>query len=165
MLTQQMLKDMFYYSPNFGIFVWKKTIATRAKIGTIAGHIGSQGYVRIRINGKAYSAHRMAFLYMEGMLPLRAVDHINGARADNSWANLRHATYLENSKNKKLQKNSSSGIIGVNFTSSSNKWTSRIGSNKERIELGVFPDFFEACCARKSAEIRYEFHKNHGRKK
>ena len=30
--------------------------------------------------------------------------------------------------------------------------------------LKHFNDFFEACCARKSAEIKLDYHKNHGRK-
>lgn len=36
------------------------------------------------------------------------------------------------------------------------------GSKINRNYLGRFFDFFEACCVRKSAEIKLNYHKNHG---
>jgi len=42
------------------------------------------------------------------------------------------------------------------------KWGARIETLDKRLNLGCFEDFFEAICVRKSAEIRYNYHENHG---
>lgn len=45
-------------------------------------------------------AHRVAFELMGVELGAREVDHINGNRSDNRWANLRPATCQQNQWNK-----------------------------------------------------------------
>lgn len=52
-------------------------------------------------------------------------------------------------------RNNKSGLAGVSFKEDENKWIAYISVNKKRINLGRFDDFFEACCARKSAENKY----------
>jgi len=43
-----------------------------------------------------------------------------------------------------------------------NVFVTKIGNNWKKINLINTKDFFEACCARKSAENKYGFHENHG---
>lgn len=162
-ITQTRLKELLYYNKQIGIFVWK-LIRPGVKSGSIAGHVGINGYVRIRVDGAEHCAHRLAFLYVEGDLPSIGVDHVNGNPSDNSWANLRQATQAENNKNRKIPKNNASGLMGVSWHKQRGKWRARINTREAEIRLGVFSDFFEAVCARKSAELKHGFHPNHGRR-
>lgn len=44
------------------------------------------------------------------------------------------------------------------------KWQSQIMSCGKYMHLGFFSNLFDAVCVRKSAEINYGFHFNHGKK-
>jgi len=162
-LTQARLKELLYYNPQFGIFVWRKTNRKMTE-GVIAGRVNNNGYCQIGLNYKRYSAHRLAFLYMNGSFPSEAVDHINGISTDNRWINLRAVSLRENLKNMRLSKNNRSGLHGVILNTSTNKWSTQINSNTKNLYLGAYSDFFEACCARKSAELKHGYHPNHGRR-
>ena len=162
-ITQAQLKELLYYKPLLGVFVWKKDKG-RAKKGCVAGSLDFYGYVVIKINSKIYKAHRLAFLYVEGEMPLNEVDHINGKRADNSWANIRGVTSSENQKNRKSQSNNTSGVMGVWFDKGIKKWRSHIKVNGEIIGLGSHSNISGAIKAREAAEIKYNFHPNHGRR-
>jgi len=164
-ITQTRLKELLYYNKQFGIFVWKKrnNNAWNARHeGKIAGSINSNGYAHLRINRVAYYNHRLALLYVDGVMPPQDVDHINGDKTDNSYKNLRYATRAINAKNTKLRTKSKTGISGVSETLSG-KWIVYVWENYKKIFLGTHDCFFDACCSRKSAELRHGYHKNHGR--
>ena len=72
----------FKYFPKTGNFRRKKTMCTKIKIGDLAGS-KSHGYIVIMVNNKIYSAHRLAFLYMEGYFPEYCVDHIDRNPSNN----------------------------------------------------------------------------------
>jgi hypothetical protein len=52
MITQKDLFEILHYCKDTGIFVWKKRLSNRIKIGDIANHISHLGYIEIRIKGK-----------------------------------------------------------------------------------------------------------------
>jgi hypothetical protein len=97
MLTQERLKQLFVYDPDTGVFTRLKA-SGRGKAGSQAGTISLNGYRAITVDRKRHQAHRLVFLYMTGELPESGVDvdHINGIRDDNRWANLRMATRAQN---------------------------------------------------------------------
>jgi len=161
-VDQNHLRDVLYYNKQFGIFVWKINIG-RARIGNIAGKLDVNGYVKIGIKGAHYFAHRLAFLYVNGRFPEKHTDHINGIRTDNSFSNLRCVTRQENQRNQKKPITNTSGVVGVSWAKNRNKWESKIKVSGKTIHLGRHFSFFEAVCARKSAERLYSFHVNHGR--
>lgn len=68
--------------------------------------------------------------------------------------NLRWADGSTQQKNKRIYKTNTSGVRGVSFSKSKNKWISRCNVNKngKRVFLYAGEDFFEACCARLSWE-------------
>ena len=68
----------------------------------------------------------------------------------------------ENSKNRKIQKNNKSGVVGVFFKNDIQKWAARIMVNRKSIYLGAFSLKDDAITARKNAEVKYNFHPNHG---
>jgi len=160
-ITQKELKELLHYDPLTGIFTWASTRRGR-KVGNTAGYLNTIGYIIIQINGKKYKAHRLAWLYVHGYLP-EFIDHENHIR-DNNWIlNLQDATRIENGKNLSIYKNNSSGVTGVNWHKTTNKWRASIGINNKDKHLGLFTDKFEAICTRKSADNKYNFHENHGR--
>jgi len=162
-VTQKFLKEILTYNPDSGVFYWKSDRSTRAKAGSIAGTISSHGYIQIVINGTCFFAHRLAFLYMTGKNKYACTDHVNGVRKDNRWVNLRGVTSEENNQNTKIPKDNTIGLMGVYFVKSSRSWQSLITEKGKRKGIYYGKDFFEACCARKSAERRIGFHVNHGR--
>ena len=96
MLTAIRLRKVLSYAPATGIFRWKVSASTRAPVGTIAGAKNGRGYRQIRIDGRPYSASRLACLYMTGKWPNFEISYLNGKPSDTRWANLREATSSPN---------------------------------------------------------------------
>jgi len=143
MLTQERLKDSLSYNHENGIFTWIGRVPKRY-IGRKAGHVGQQGYRRMRIDGDRYMAHRLAFLFVYGIFPEYEIDHKNGNRDDNRIENLRQATRSENGQNQKKFKTNTSGFTGVSWCKYDKKWNSRIRINGKLIHLGYFKTAQEA---------------------
>ena len=162
MLTQEQLKEVLHYNSETGLFTWVKRSAHRIQIGDIAGALTVQGYIRIKVKLNSYPAHRLAWLYMHGAWPKDMIDHINHITNDNRWVNLRETTQSENIRNSSLRENSASGVTGVTWNKRDCRWVALIRINAKLINLGSFTDRFEAICRRKSANIEYGFHLNHG---
>ena len=158
-MNQATLKERLSYDPLTGVFTW----LNGQRKGKIAGTRHKSGYVNLSMNCQSnLAAHRMAFLYTTGKIP-EFIDHINHVKHDNRWSNLRAATRKDNDTNKALDKRNKYGICGISFSKAYNKLHVCITLNKQNIFLGLFDDFFEACCTRKSSENKLGFHKNHGR--
>ena len=110
-------------------------------------------YWCVKYKRQRYQAHRVIWTMFNGPIPEGLqIDHINGDSLDNRIENLRLVTAEQNQKNTKLLVNNTTGISGVNWNKQRNKYQARINTKGNRINLGWFEDFFEACCARKRAE-------------
>ena len=133
-----------------------------ARAGSVAGTLHHRGYLDIKIDRKKHRAHRLAWLYMTGEWP-DVTDHINGNKIDNRIKNLRSTTQEQNAKNTKVRSNTRFGILGVSWRKDINKYSACISSNGVWVKLGHYQSFFDACCARKSAELKNGYHENHGR--
>lgn len=162
MLTQARLKELIHYCPDSGVFT-RLISSGSSKSGNPTGYIDSEGYVRVSVDRNKCGGHRLAWLYVNGIMPKDQIDHINGVRSDNRILNLREADQSVNSKNLKTPDNNKSGVIGVHWHKASEKWQAQISANGIKIHLGVFDDFEAACIARKGAEMDHGFHENHGR--
>ncbi len=162
-LTQEQLMGMFDYDDKKGRLL-RRCFSNGLFIGLdVAGCDSDNGYRYIEISNISYLEHRLIWVYVTGVWPSDQLDHINKNRADNRFSNLRQVNNSENQRNTTLRKSNTSGIMGVHVRSDNGKWSVRINHDGERYILGSFNDFFEACCARKSAEVRFGYHVNHGR--
>jgi hypothetical protein len=87
------------------------------------------------------------------------VDHINNIKTDNRIENLRWATVKENIFNSKIGKNNTSGVKGVSYKKTRNKWVAQIKINGKVTHIGSFDNKEEAIKARlkKSIEIQGQF--------
>ena len=156
-------RERFYYIPETGILTNRIGRSSRSKAGDVPGYIGRNGYQQIYVDGKIYYAHRLIWLHVHGAFPPEQIDHINGDRTDNRIENLRAVNNQENHRNERKSKNNTSGATGVFWAAKISKWRGQIRIGKKNIHLGVFDNWFDAVCARKSAEKKYGFHPNHGR--
>jgi hypothetical protein len=99
-----------------------------------------------------------------GSWPVDQIDHINGNTKDNRLENLRDVSNRENLRNQKIPKNNTSGTLGVSFDKRKQNYQASIKINGKRKHLGYFKNKEEAIAARAVANIKYNFHENHGRK-
>lgn len=146
-ITANGLRASLTYDPVSGAFHWKNrpdispTNRSRLK-GMIAGGLCKDGYIKIKINDRLYSAHRLAWLYVTGVFPKGEIDHKDGDRKNNSWANLREATRDQNQHNRKLQKNNTSGYKGVSRCwdkrYKTKIWIATIRNNGKQLTLGRY---------------------------
>ena len=97
MITQEKLKRLFHYDSRTGIFT-EKTKRKNKNIGDILGTVDKRGYLVGVIDKKQYKLHRLAYLYMTGIMPDK-VDHENHIVSDNRWCNLRNASSFDNMQN------------------------------------------------------------------
>lgn len=155
-------KRIFNYDPEDGVVTWKIKTGHRSYPGKVAGHKSRAGYIQIVANGEFITAHRLAFLLMTGSIP-ECVDHINGDPSDNRWANLRPATRQENTRNKKVNKNSSTGIKGVRWKKDAGKYVVSIMVSGRTLYFGLWDDLEAAELVAILAREKYhgEF-ANHG---
>jgi len=89
------------------------------------------------------------------------VDHIDGNVLDNRRKNLRVCTQAENSRNKNIQKNNTSGTPSVRWQKDAKAWRVRFKYLKQKIQIGYFKDKEEACYVRDQVTI--QLHKNFAR--
>lgn len=154
-LTADILRDLLRYDPQTGEF-WRLRTAGRWKKGESAGSADeSTGYVRIRVGGILYHAHRLAWLWMTGEWPPEDIDHENGNGLDNRWANLRAATTSQNLHNARMKSNNRSGITGVHWSSGKKRWVAEIWVQNCKIGLGIHKDIEAAAAAYRAAKLRY----------
>jgi hypothetical protein len=134
--------------------------------GSIAGSkVGSkndQGYEQVQIDGKKHKVHRLVFLYHYGYLP-KNIDHINGFRDDNRIENLRKCSRSQNQMNEKLRPNNTSGIKGVSWCKSAERWRARVQAYGQVKYVGNFKSRAKAEQAVKDA--RLELHGEFSRHK
>lgn len=152
--------DLFEYKN--GKLYWKIKPANRVKIGDEVGH-DSGGYRRFEYKQKNYQLHRVVWEMHNGFIDDELeVDHINHIKNDNRIENLRLISHCDNSRNKSIATNNTSGISGVHWNKRLNKWHVQITANGVRKHVGLFHDMSDAIRAREEAKSSFGYHKNHG---
>lgn len=97
--------------------------------------------------------------------PKMNTDHISGNTLDNRKVNLRTASKAVNGQNCRVNADNTSGFTGVSYRKDTNRWVAKITVNRKVIWLGTnHSTKVSAIVARLTAEMRYGFHENHGRK-
>ena len=153
-LTAERLRELLHYDPATGIFT-RLVKARSAACGAVAGTAHNRGYLVVRLDGKKYLMHRLACVYITGHFPAHGMDHINGIKDDNRWNNLREANQSENSQNRRLRKDSTTGVTGVSFKKEVRLWVAVIFIEGVSKHLGYFASLEEAAKARAKAQRKY----------
>lgn len=161
-LTAERLRSLMDYAPDSGLFTW------RIYRGGSRKHPATclqrrWGYIVIRVDGRLYNAHRLAWLYVHGRWPTKDIDHVNGIKQDNRINNLREADRYQNCGNlKRLLKNNTSGHRGVVRVRNSDKWIAQIVRHGVPTHLGRFDSKEAAIHAYNEAAMAHfgEFYAN-----
>lgn len=165
-LTLDDVTKRINYNKQTGEFVWMIN-SGKGKVGMPAGNIwkepkSKKSYLQIRILGKTYYAHRLAWFMVYNEWPKDQIDHVNGNGLDNSFKNLRSVSRSENMKNQRKPASNKSGFCGVCWDKRLMKWHVKIGHMGDSKHIGVFINKQDAIDARVKANMLYGFHPNHG---
>lgn len=144
--SQEYLRSILDYDPDTGVFRWKCRSDTPKQwntryAGTVAGQVNSHGYRIIQIGKRPYRACRLAWVYIHGEIPSnKEIDHKNCVRDDDRIKNLRPCTHSQNKANAHLRRGNRSGLKGVSFSKSNQKWQAQITIHGEHKHLGFYDD-------------------------
>lgn len=92
---------------------------------------------------------------MHIILGFKNYDHIDRNELNNRRSNLRPATVQEQIWNRNKTEGVSSGVIGVCYSKTHNKWVAALNYNKKRVFRRYFDTEEEAIIARLNAEVQY----------
>lgn len=143
-----------------GVLYWKNPLAPQHRQGQRAG--GSKpnpdGYLYVKIQGKAFLVHRVVLALELGRWP-DYVDHKDGNRVNNAPSNLREAAWRHNAFNKKARERKPEARHlprGVYLRWDGKKYIARIRPSDSSIgtrHLGSFDTPEEASAAYEAAAI------------
>ena len=137
---------------NLGIEILLSDIDYQFILGSSkTWHLSGWGYI-FRGTGKDAEYLHILIAKRMGLNTNNLIDHINRNKLDNNRENLRESNKSLNGHNSKIGSNNTSGVTGVHFHKSYNKWWAYIDINSRRINLGYFENKEDAIKARAIAE-------------
>lgn len=175
-ISPEVLRSLVAYSPDTGALVWRERPASSFKAPHMAAcwnrnyagqpalaALNSEGYGTGSVLGERMKAHRVAWAIQTGQWPKGEVDHLNGVRSDNRWANLRDVPRSRNQRNARMQRNNTSGATGVTWRGDRQKWRADMSLNGRYVFLGEFARKEDAERARIAAQRQNGFTDRHGK--
>lgn len=164
-ITVEVARDLLDYDPKTGFLTWKHRANGPKKwntryAGKRAGSTNKSGYVNVQMGrGNQVGASIIAWMICKGVVPTAEIDHEDGDRSNNRESNLREAPDGANSINKAIQRNNTSGFVGVSFSTQAGKWHARVTRHKKTYHAGFFDTPEDAANARDilAAKIHGQF--------
>lgn len=135
-ITAEYLRSILHYEPETGDFTWIVPPSNHGRLRNKPAGGTSTGYVLIKIDGRKYKAHRLAWLYVHGEWPAERIDHRDTDTFNNAITNLRLATQAQNCANANRWRGKSLPK-GVRRTASG-RFQARIRFEHKLITIGTF---------------------------
>lgn len=151
----EQLRAQFHYDPTTGVFTRLARTSSRVKVGQLAGTVAND-YVYFCFLGRRQSAHRMAWLYVYGRMPVGEVDHRDGNTQNNAIANLRDEATVVNQHNQvRAHRQSKTGLLGAMPSKQRGGYVATISVDGKSRYLGHFETAEAAHAAYVDAKRRY----------
>lgn len=123
-------------------FIYEDGLLLNRKTRHIYTNYDRDGYIRVRIDGREYRAHRIIWEMHNGPIPEgMLIDHIDGDTKNNKLDNLRLATRQQNNANRTkttLNCTVGAGLPKGVIKTSSGKFRARISYYGENYSLGTY---------------------------
>ncbi len=142
-LTYEQVAERLLYDPYEGILRWRNG---RMK-GQMAGSVDTGGYRVVKMLGRRYKEHRLAWLLHYKQWPQYDVDHLDRNKLNNRIANLRDATPKTNARNV--------GWRGASFHKTTGRWRAQIKVDGKKLHLGLFDCEQDALAAYRDAKMKH----------
>ena len=132
------LHRLFRYDRETGKLYWKISTTNSIKVGDEAGCLHPQGYIRVRIQSKLYSIHRIIYKMCHKVEPPTYLDHINQIKTDNRLENLRE---IDNGHNVRRSANGKGVYVEAGLKK---KYRAFLKFNGKQHHIGRFYTYEEA---------------------
>ena len=152
--TQERLAELFW---DAGGDLKRKLAISQHASGVSAGflHKKLNRHV-VKVDGRGHLRSRLIWILANGSIPEGfEVDHVDRDTTNDRISNLRLATRQQNMMNRSVAVNNKSGVPGVYWNKTRNKWIADIKLNGKHRYLGSFANFDDACNARWAAEKKH----------
>jgi len=148
-MTAAQAREAFEYDRTSGVLYRRLAGGRRREAGTVDRF----GYLRVALNGRAYSAHRVIWLITTGEWPKGQIDHIDRDKLNNRWENLRDVAQGENIRNGSAPyKCNKTGLRGAYMHARGGYPYAQIRVQNKTISLGNYDSLEEASGAYKMAK-------------
>lgn len=160
-LTAERLREVLSYDKETGAFVWLVGSSSTGLAGAVAGTSKSPDeYVKIRVDRRLYTAHRLAHLHVTGEWPPSLIDHEDHDKSNNAWGNLRVASVSQNGRNRAgPQINNKLGLRGVYWSKQNEKWGVTAVVNRKQYHGGFHdtPELAHAAAMELRSKLESQF--------
>ena len=130
------IRQQFSYCPVTGVLT---RVTGPERFRGIAGTKAGCGYLVVKIDGKMHMVHRVIVLLMTGDWPKGVVDHMDGAKLNNAWTNLRDVSVRVNQQNRrKPGARNKTGHLGVSRRNEGLPFVAHISIDGKNKNLGGF---------------------------
>ena len=120
------------------------------------GHVNTDGYGQLRVDGRMVKAHRYAWEREHGPIPDgKVIDHTCFVRACVNVGHLRLASRAENSANRSGARKGRKHDLPRGVTRSGNGFLARVYINGRHVNAGTFPTIERATIAVKNCRAFY----------
>lgn len=149
-LTHSRVIVLFDYDSSTGNLIWKVSESNRIKVGDSAGAVARNGRRYIGVDGERQIAHRLVWFHQKGVWPSENLAPLNGDYLDTRIENLIEQTAQETVNKGKLRSTNKSGVKGVWFDKTKQKWAVQTVQNYRTTFHGYYETVEEAAAARES---------------
>jgi hypothetical protein len=114
---------------------------------------------------KKHDVHRLVgFAFVNNPNNHNVIDHIDRNRQNNMFNNLRWTTYSLNNKNKNMQSNNTTGVTGVYYDRSRQRWSARWSDldGKEKTKQFSVRQFGEDQAKQSAINYRHDMERENG---